>query len=478
MYTIRRPYPVSKAFLLFALIYLSGCGSPSAAPEEPRPTEIGITVDGTHFRPAMEFTAAATVTVDYGDGTTPAVTAIDAPVSGSVVFHEFDDHVFADIAPSHAVSFRVEPWSALKVLNLGYFAMDGGNDTWTNGIDSIQTYPPDASRLANEENEAFIHRYVGEVSAINGLSAATNLYGICCEYQPIVEMDLSRCGELRTLEAYAADIERTNFSGCASLVRCSVEGTGARYSWRMMNGARVEDASLDLADCPVLRDIRGSADDHEILKLNPGALGTLWHLCKWGNPRFTQVQIGDEAPGKLPTTRFTALRQLWVGGSPMLGELIITNGAIESVWGNACGITRVEAVNQPQLRELQLMDDPITSLVISGCPNIYLIYFNNSAIPSAQTEGLVEYISGSTNLRNLVLNNCNLAEAQVDRILAAFNALPVPSTVYEWDSFTLDLSGGNNASPSATGSADAQSLREKAINVNNGTITHWTVTTN
>ncbi len=458
-------------------VSMAGCGSPAEEPEEPLPTEIEVRVEGPSFRPAMEFTAAATVTIDYGDGTAPAVTAIDAPASGTAAFHEFDNHAFADAVVSHEVTIVVQPWSALKVLNLGYFAMDGGNDTGTNGLDSIQTYPS-GTALPGEDNETWIRRYVGTVSAVRGLSAAVNLYGICCEYQALEEIDLSRCAELRTLEAYAADIKRTSFSGCTNLVRCSVEGTGARYSWRVVNGQRVEDASLDLADCVALRDIRGSADDHEILKLHPGALGTLWHLCKWGNPRFTQVKIGNEAPGKLPTTRFSALRQLWVGGSPMLGELIIDNGAIESVWGNACGITRVQAVNQQQLRELQLHENPITSLEISGCPNIYLIYFNDSTLSAAQTEGLVDYVCSSTNLRILELNNCRLTQAQVDRILTAFNALPVPSNINEWDSFRLDLSGGNNAAPSEDGATERDELRAKVIPVNDGSVKQWTVLVN
>lgn len=470
-----------KKLLLFAvigMIALIGCGSGSGskAPESPRAESIVITVSSDFFRPAMEFTADAIVTVDYDDGTAPAEIAITGPTGPSSVNRVFDSHTFEDAQTSHDVTVVVRPWSALKVLNLGYRAADGGNDTGGNGLDYITLYPEEPNSGGMDWND-WIRGHVGTVTAVSGLSAATDLYAVCCDNQALTEIDLSGCDKLKTLEAYSSQIKKTNFAGCASLVRCSIENTGARYSWRVVNGNRVEDASLDLADCPVLRDIRGSADDHDLLKLHPGALGTLWHLCKWGNPHFTHVQIGDEAPGKLDPRRFVALRQIWLGGSPVLGELVINNGVPDSIWGNSCGITSIDCRGQTQLRVLQAAYDPVTSIDITGCTALYELSLTSGLLSEANRESLTATVETLSGLRIVTLN-CGFSQEQVDRILSAFNSLPVPSHIYSWDSFVLDLSGSNNASPSAAGVADAESLRAKEMNVEGGGVTHWTVRVN
>jgi hypothetical protein len=171
----------------------------------------------------------------------------------------------------------------------------------------------------------------------------------------------------------------------------------------------------------VLRDIRGSADDHDLLKLHPGALGTLWHLCKWGNPHFTHVQIGDEAPGKLDPRRFAALRQIWLGGSPVLADLVINNGVPDSVWGNECGITSIDCRGQTQLRVLQAAYDPVTSIDITGCTALYELSLTSGLLSEANRESLTATVETLSGLRIVTLN-CGFSQEQVDRILSAFNS--------------------------------------------------------
>ena len=467
---------------VICLLSLAGCGSGSDSgsgtpPVEPdRVDSIVITVSSSFFRPAMEFTSDAMVTIDYGDGTPAAEIPVTGVAAGTGLNHVFNSYTFADTQSAHNVNIVVRPWSALKVLNLGFRAADGGNDASGNGLDLIALHPSDSNTGGLDWTE-WIRSQVGTVTAVSGLSAATDLYAVCCDHQALTEIDLSGCGKLKTLEAYSAQIKKTNFAGCTSLVRCSIENTGARYSWRIIGGKRVEDASLDLADCGALRDIRGSADDHDMLKLNPGALGTLWHLCKWGNPHFTQVKIGSEAPGKLDPGRFTVLRQLWVGGSPMLGNLVISNGLTDSIWGNNCGITSVDCRGQTQLRTLQMWGDPVTSIDITGCVNLFELSFNSVLISDANKDNFVSTVETLNGLR-IVNIDCGLSQAQVDRILSAFNGFAVPANVYSWDSFVLDLSGPNNSSPSGAGLAAASALRAKNIPVEDGSVKHWTVTVN
>lgn len=63
------------------------------------------------------------------------------------------------------------------------------------------------------------------------------------------------------------------------------------------------------------------------------------------------------------------------------------------------------------------------------------------------------------NGKNVVLNDCALTQASVDHVLARCVANPA------YVSGTVNLSGGSNASPSATGLADAATLTARGVNV-------------
>ena len=462
---------ILSILISICLLIITGCPLYETGEHPDLKTDhlITFTVEGNIFQPKLEFYSPASITIDYNDGSI-------VNVNGSAGIWLPENHTYADGVVVHNPTLFVSPWSALKVINLGYRATDGGNDTAGNGLDLIELHPTEPNN-GGAEWSLWIQSHVGTVTAITGLSSAPELYALCFDNQNIDEIDLSGCTKLKTLEAYSSKIKKTNFTGCTNLVRCSIEDTGARYSWRFIGGSRVEEPSLDLSDCIGLRDIRGSADDHDILKLNPGALGTLWHLCKWGNPHFTHVQIGSESPQKLDVSRFTALTQLWVGGSPVIGDLVINNGTTYSVWGNNCGITSVDCHDQTQLRQLQLSGDPITSINITGCSNLNELTLDSNLLSEANINTFVSTIETIGSLRILRLN-CGLTQNQIDRILTAFNNLSVTDTIYSWESFVLDLSGANNAFPSSAGIIQATSLGAKELTAIDGNIMHWTVTVN
>ncbi len=438
--TIRPPRAAFVALLALSALALAmsatalSCSSGSEADTD-LPGEIVITVDDSHFRPALELSGAATVSVDYGDGSDPLVLSAAAGV------RELADRVFADGAGEHDVSLVVTPWSALTVLNLGFRAGDGGNNTAATDVPVIAFHPPTtASGFENPDylpTETEMRAFVGRVTAITGLQAATRLIALCCERQAVETVDCSNMTRLRSLEAFYSQVKSHSFQNCPELRRCCLESTGANTSWRIEGGVRVEDGSLDLRDSPYLQDIRGTGDDHDLLRLHPGALGTLWHLCKMFNRDMNGIQVGTEAPAPLDLTRFAALEECWIMESPVIDEVTVRGGSLRSVWLNSCGVRAMDLRDNDNFYELTAPGNPIESIAISGCDG----------------------------LRMVDLRNCGLDQTQVDYVLAYVDSLDVTSPV-EWP-YTVSL-GGNNAAPSATGLASAGELRAR----------NWAVTTN
>lgn len=446
---------------VFAAVFafaFAGCSSSSddGTADAPRPEYITVTVAGPRFRPAATLGTAATITVDYGDGTVPAVHRLQAGDWFAA------DYSFIDGETSHEVLLRVEPWTALTILNLGFRAGDGGNDHAQTDVPDIPLYPPIAEYPADMGTltDDILRGYIGEVTAVSGLQAAPNLDAFACERQPIAELDCSNLAKLRTFEGYLSRIKATCFQGCVSLHRCCLESTGANRSWRTVNGQRVESEYLELQDCPALQDIRGTEDDHTMLWIHPSALNTIWHLCKMGNERMTMVKIGNEAPGKLDFRRMRALRECWIAGSPILDEIVVDNGTTYSFWAHGCMPRRVDLRGQQQVADLDLGQTSLTELNLTGCTDIRRFTLSSSSLPAADRASLLAAIQTWNRLWGLTLADCSLTASEVDAILAHLDRdCPTPPPGADW--FRIDLGGASNAGPSATGAASVASLRAK-----------------
>ncbi len=405
---------VIKKILVFSLfLSVFGC-TPGGEQDSLVEPSILITVEGPHFRPALALTASATIKLDYGDGSSASTLNLSA---GD---HLLESHQFINSAGSHQVLLTVQPWSALSVLNLGFRAGDGGNNTFQTEVPVIMFHPTTTAIPGGTLSASEIQGYVGKVTAISNLQVATELLAICCEQQALTILDCSGLTKLRTVEAYFSSVKSTSFQGCEELRRCCLETTGAKTSWRIINGSRVEDEVLDLRDSHHLQDIRGTNNDRTGIRLHPGAFNTLWHLCTMGNGRMTSFYIGDDSVPLTDLSSFAKLKECWVSYSPVISSLVLTNNTTDTLLVEACGITNVDIHGQVQLRELKIAHNQISVINIDGCTGLDRIY----------------------------MGYCNFSEAQVDYILATVDGF---NTTYNYSGYnaTLDLTG--NSVPSATG---------------------------
>lgn len=444
------------AVALFCVLSACPIGTSYSSPDG-----ISITVEGPVFRPLLQVSADAIVRIDWGDGS--AVETVDVPFSPEgepVVTHDgatatrtlsraFEHH-YSTEGPRD-VTLLVTPWTALTVLNLGFRAGDGGNDYAMTDVPVIAYNPP----LDDEAGSGFsqpwdtlsdeqLRGYIGTVTGIRNLQRASALEAVCCERQALEDLDCSGLSSLRTLEAFLSQVKSVSLQDCTSLRRCCLESTGANASWRIEAGERVEDSSLDLRDCPLLQDIRGTGDDNTLLRIHPDALSTIWHLCKMGNGRMRYVQVGDTAPAPLVVSSWTALYQCWISGSPVLTSFDASGDELGSVWADFCGITTIRLA-APHLGDATFVGNPVGSLEVEDV----------------------------SQLNRLDLSGCGLNAEMVDSILAAFTeSRPEAVENEDWDEDGFgDLyrirmgnnqySSYQNEAPSTTGQENAEILRTR-----------------
>lgn len=420
----------ARAALLGVLLLLAACaesGAPAPVIDPPPAgTSIQITVKGPLFRPALALAAPAAVILDYGDGSA-VVSNYYAAGPHSLPLHEFTGS-----APSRTVLLQVKPWSALSVLNLGFRAGDGGNDTGRTDVPVILLHPPSSAFPDVNDwdtlDAARVRGYVGEVTAVSNLQVATELLAFCCERQPLTVLDCSWLTKLKTVEAFFSSVKSTSFQGCAALRRCCLESTGARTNWRIEFGVRSEDEVLDLRDSPLLQDIRGTNGDRTGIRLHPGATATLWHLCTMNNYRMTGIWLGDDTTPLADLRAFRMLKECWISSSPLIPSLVVTNMSTDSIVATGCGLTNLDIRNQTQLREINLGGNPFVGVNLDG----------------------------STGLDRIYLGNCSLSQTLVDYVLATVDGWGTAIT-NDYYKATVDLSG-NNAVPSTTGVAHRVNL--------------------
>lgn len=420
------------ASLLSLLLLVTACtesGDSAPVIDPPPPAgSIHITVTGPLFRPALALAAPAAVILDYGDGSAVVSNFFS---SGS---HALAAHTFSGSAPARTVLLQVAPWSALTVLNLGFRAGDGGNDTGRTDVPVIMLHPPSAAFSGVNDWDTLdadrVRGYVGTVTAVSNLQVATGLLGFCCERQPLTVLDCSGLAQLRTVEAFFSSVKSASFQGCAALRRCCLESTGARTNWRIVGGIRVTDEVLDLRDSPLLQDIRGTNDDRTGIRLHPGALATLWHLCIMENYRMTGIWLGEDATPLTDLSGFRLLNECWISGSRVVPSLVVTNGVTDSIMATGCGLTNLNLQGQTQLREINLGYNTLAGVTLAG----------------------------AAGLDRINLNNCGLTQPLVDSVLATVDGWGTAYT-NEWYMATVDLSG--NAVLSTAGLAHRVNLTNR-----------------
>lgn len=285
-----------------------------------RPGEIGIVTDGDSFAPVLTVDSGARVLWSWSDGTSSSSAAPNKRFGSSGV-------------RVHRVS--VNPWSALKRINLGYDADDGGD--------------PGIERVAGQR-----------VLALTGLElVAPYLQKWCSSHTQITSLNFDNFVKLDTIECFQMPaLTQVNLHNTPKLARACLE--------------QCQLGALDLSESPALADLRGAVNSYSGIDF--GATGSrLWHLCVRDN------QFSRSLP---PLSQFPALRELLVWNDNQTGELKTTSQQLTLVLAARNSYTSADFTNGYSAGNgwLDVSDNRLTSLNLAGCPGLVSIYAGNNEL--------------------------------------------------------------------------------------------------
>ncbi len=265
----RLPLGFFRLVLAAAFALAASCSNDDPTVPDPAPgpsgnPEIVFTTEGASFAPLITVDSGAEILWTWADGTTSSLSN-PSKNYGS--------------AEQRENRLRVTPWSALRGINIGYDAGDGGSD--------------DIARVQDQG-----------VSAVSGLGlAASSLRFWCSSYNLIEELDFSGFAELETIECFlSTSLKRVSLSNLPKLKRACFEDCSLE--------------ALDLSQCPALEDLRGAVNEYEDIQF--GSIGgNVWHICVRDNEYFTDASMFADL------TQFPEIAELFIWNDHQSGSIRI-----------------------------------------------------------------------------------------------------------------------------------------------------------
>ncbi|NSW95154.1 MAG: T9SS type A sorting domain-containing protein, partial [Bacteroidales bacterium] len=291
------------------------------------PDRIDIITGNSLFSPVIEVTGNPVIEWIFGDGTTSSSIAPVKNYGTMGVHHNF---------------LKVTPWSAVRGINLGYDAADGGY-----------------GGFAMVENQ--------NVLEIRNLPLAKeNLQYLCASYSPLYKLDLSEFQSLRFIELlFCRNLADMKLGSHPLLERICVEDCNL--------------GSLDLSGCPGLEDIRASTN--RFTTINWGNTGSLmWHLCIRSNPQLTE-NFPDY-------TRFPLLRDLLIWDDSQTGAFVWHSPVIQRIDAYGNNYSSADVSGCPNLSKLSLSGSKLNSISLGNAESLKYVYLDNCLL----SKGLVDYV--------------------------------------------------------------------------------------
>jgi hypothetical protein len=223
------------------------------------------------------------------------------------------------------------PGGVLTSINIGFDGSDGGETT------PLNTNRP-------QQN----------VSSVYFPYPLTSLKYWASSYNPITNsLDFSGFTSLEAIECFhCTNLDSVVVSNLPSIKRLCFEMCGLQ--------------ELDVSGNPNLEDLRAAVNNFTNINIDNGTGPKLWHFCTRENRNITQ-RYQDIM------TNFYSLREPWIWHNNQNGHLsfVSTNLTDVEVFGNA--YTSADFAGQANMQILQINNNNLTNLVISGC--VALQYF-------------------------------------------------------------------------------------------------------
>jgi len=324
--------------------------------------EIIFEATNSTFTAYINVNAGATVLWTYADGTTSnsATTTKDYGTEAT-----------------RLTRLKVTPWEALRVIDVGYDAGDGG---------------PSSIALLAEQG----------VTSISGLeNVAPYLEKIAASNNPITSLDLSDFVQLTHIECYhCTAMTSVDLSNTPSLIRANFYDNDL--------------ASLDLSESPALEDLRGALNAYT--SITWGATGDyVWHIDVRENPQMTS---------NLPDfSQFPLLRDLYTGSANQSGALDTTsNTELVSLLAYGNSYTSADVSNSfstGSYKTVNLNSNDLTSFTFNNDSGLRTIFLNDNEFSQVAIDGILTTLNAyATENGGIYLNN-NSAPSSIGVAAAA-----------------------------------------------------------
>ncbi|MEE9914129.1 MAG: VCBS repeat-containing protein [Deltaproteobacteria bacterium] len=249
-------------------------------------------------------------------------------------------------------TLSVKPWSAVRRINIGYDAGDGGSG--------------EIEYVADQH-----------VSSVQGLElVAPYLAQWCSSYNELTSLNFISFTNLDTIECYLSQtLNRVHLANTPKLRRACFEDCNL--------------ASLDLSGSPLLEDLRGAQNNYPTITF--GAIGShVWHICVRDNPQLSNQTIFSDM------TRFPNLSEFFIWNDNQTGNLRIpatspTNYVSLLADGNHYTSLNLSGALANSLSQgtVSFRNNSLSSIDITGCSQITDLFLENNNLAASQLDTLL-----------------------------------------------------------------------------------------
>jgi hypothetical protein len=255
----------------------------------------------------------------------------------------------------------VDPWSAVRGINIGYNGADGGS--------ALIPYVPDQ-----------------KVSKIQNLElVASNLELWCSSGNLLDSLNFDNFINLETIECFQSKtVQKVSLKNTPNLKRLCLEDNDLK--------------ELDVSECTSLKDLRAALNDYKDVKF-PDSTTDLWHICIRDNPQITNPDLFSDM------SNFPNISELFIWNCNQSGGFALNKTFADSIdiiaYGNNYTSLDLSGAlqNENGWASVDFQSNDINNINISGCDQIrYLKLGNNNLIELNISDCTnLEYLNGSSN---------------------------------------------------------------------------------
>jgi archaellum component FlaG (FlaF/FlaG flagellin family) len=310
-------------------------------------TEIIFQTQGSSFSPLIQLKAPATVLWTFSDGTT------------SSSLNPTKDY---GSSSARANRLSVDPWSAVKMINIGYDAGDGGS----NAIPYVTDQ---------------------HVSKVTNLSLVKDYLEIwCSSYNQIDTLVFDDFILLDSVECFLSQSTRhVSLRNTPSLTRLCLEDNNL--------------TTLDLSGCTALSDLRGAVNNYPSLTFS-NSTEEVWHICIRDNPQLTNDSLFTHME------RFPNIRELYIWNDNQRGTFRMTPQNVSPTMqlyadGNHYSrlILKGSLTNASGNAWVRFEGNMLQSVDLEGCTQINDLYLRNNQLVADSVDKVLYQLDqlGTTN---------------------------------------------------------------------------------